>query len=548
MNERPSVAKGLKGVKRFLVGDEDNGIALLTLAIVYFATGRLGLSLGAANQFATLVWLPSGLAVTAVILRGSSLWPAITIGAFLLNLFTGAPVLVAAGISTGNTLEALACVALLKREKVCPHLDSLHDVLVLVLVAAPISALISATCGVGSLLLGRVIAWSAAPVTWSTWWLGDIVSLVLVTPLLLTWSTWPRAIPSRKRLAELSLISVSVVVVGLFVFLGLLRPTHWEYPVNHLIFPLLIWAALRFGPRGATAVTVTFAALAILGTIRGVSPFSTGSLWLRLLFLQSFMGITAATTLILAAIVAERHALEQRKDEFISLASHELRTPLTCLLGYIQLVQSEMAGSDHPLALRMLASMETQAHKLTRLIADLLDLSKIQAGKLTFVEEAVDVDALVREVVEQLQQDSTRHQISIEGSAPGTIVGDRERLGQVLINLLTNAIKYSPQAEQIIVRLTFTTQALKVSVQDFGIGIPRSEQEKIFERFYRVPGEQKQAGSGLGVGLFIAGQVIEHHRGKLWVESLEGQGASFSFSLPRRSPDGGEGNERGRSE
>ncbi|PWT73424.1 MAG: hypothetical protein C5B60_08185 [Chloroflexi bacterium] len=537
MNKRLSRAKGLNGIRRFLAGDDDNGIALLTVAAVYFGTGRLGLSLGAAHGFATLVWLPSGLAVTALFRWGSGLWPAITIGAFLLNLFTGAPLLVAAGIGIGNTLEALVCVALLKREKVCSRLDSLHDVLVLVLLAAPISALISATLGVGSLLLGRVVDWSAAPVTWSTWWLGDMVSLILVAPLLLTWSTLAWAAPSRKRLVELGLISVSVVVVGLFVFLGLLRPTHWQqYPVNHLIYPLLIWAALRFGPRGATAVMATFGALAVIGTLQGISPFSTGSLWLRLLFLQSYIGITAATTLILAAIVAERHALEQRKDEFISLASHELRTPLTCLLGYSQLVQRKIAGSDHPLVLQMLASIETQAQNLARLIADLLDLSKIQAGNLTFAEEAVDVDTLVREVVEQLQQTSVQRQINIEGSAPGVIIGDRGRLSQVVVNLLTNSMKYSPQAEQIIVHLTSTTKDLTVSVQDFGIGIPTSEQQKIFQRFYRVAGEHKQASGGLGVGLFIAHQIIEHHKGKLWVDSTEGQGSTFSFSLPWESP------------
>src|SRR5262249_26722476 len=198
----------------------------------------------------------------------------------------------------------------------------------------------------------------------------------------------------------------------------------------------------------------------------------------------------------------------------------------------------------HPLALRMLASMEAQAQKLARLIADLLDLSRIQAGKLAFAEEAVDVDALVREVVEQLQQTSAQHQISIEGGAPGTIIGDRERLGQVMINLLTNAMKYSPRAEQVIVHLTPTTEGLTVSVQDFGIGIPPSEHRKIFERFYRVAGDHKQAGSGLGVGLFIARQIIEHQKGKLWVKSVEGQGSTFSFSLPWDAPGESEGHTR----
>ncbi len=508
------------------------GVKLLILAAVYVGAGRLGLLLGPMGGFATLVWAPSGLAVAALFLWGFAWWPAITLGAFLVNLLTGAPWYVAVGISIGNTLEALICAALLRRGHVRPALDSLHDVLILALLAAPVSALISATVGVGSLWLGGILAWSLAPTTWSTWWLGDIMSLLLLTPLLLTWSAWPRAPRSRKRLTELGLLSLCVLVIGLFVFLGVLRPHHWDYPTTHLVFPLLIWGALRYGPRGATALIITIASLAIIGTILGVSPFSTGSLWLRLLSLQSYMAIAAATALVLAAIVAERQALEERKDDFIKIASHELRTPLTSLLLQIQMLRRQLAGSDHPPTARALANIEQKAMQLARLVTDLLDLSRIQAGRLTFAEEIVDVDALVREVVEQMRQTSAQHQISIEGSALGTVVGDRDRLSQVVINLLTNAMKYSPQTERIIVHLAATADGPRVSVQDFGAGIPQTEHQKIFERFYRVAEGQYRNTPGLGVGLFITQKIIEHYRGKLWVESGEGQGSTFSFSLP----------------
>ncbi len=504
------------------------GITLLTLTAVYFGTGHFGLSLGAFSGFATLVWLPSAIAVVSLFLWGYRLWPAITLGTFLVDFFAGAPLLVVVGTSIGSTLEAVVCTALLKRERVHTTLDSLHDVLVLVLVAAPISAFISATIGVSSLSLGGSIVWAGAYGTWRAWWLGDVISLLLFLPLLLTWSTWSRMAPSYKHLIELGLLSMFILVVGLFVFLGPVYP-HQKY----LVFPPLTWAALRFGPRGATAALAAFSGLAIVGTILDVSPFSTGSLGERLFFLQGFMVITAVTTLILAAVMAERRALEQRKDEFISMASHELRTPLTCLHGYTQLLQRQLASSDHPYALQALATMETQTRRLSRLITDLLDLSKIQAGKLTFTEETVDMDALVREVAEQLQQTTTQHQITIEGNISGTIVGDRERLGQVLDNLLANAIKYSPQAERIIIHLASTAKYLTVSVQDFGIGIPTAEQEKIFERFYRGTGKNRQTASGLGIGLPIAHQIVEHYEGKLWVESVEGQGSTFSFSLPR---------------
>jgi len=508
------------------------GITLLTLTAVYFSTGHFGLLLGAFSGFATLIWLPSGIAVASLFLWGSRLWPAITLGTFLVDLFAGASPLVATGTSVGSTLEALVCTAILRRERVHPELDSLHDILVLVLMAAPISAFISAMTGVSSLLLGGSIVWSSVYGTWSAWWLGDVISLLQLTPLLLTWSTWPQATLSSKRLIELGLLSVFILAVGLFVFLGLPHLNQKGDPITYLVFPPLTWAALRFGPRSATSAFTAFSGLAIVGTILGVSPFSTGSLGERLFFLQGFMAITAVTALILAAMMAERRVLEQRKDEFISMASHELRTPLTCLQGYTQLLHRQLAGSDHPRALHALATIETQTKQLSRLITDLLDLSKIQAGKLTFTEETVDMDTLVREVAEQLQQTSTQHQINIEGNTSGTIVGDQERLGQVLNNLLTNAIKYSPEAERIIIHLTSTAKHLTVSIQDFGIGIPTTEQEKVFERFYRVAGKHRQTTAGLGIGLSIAHQIIEHYEGKLWVESLEGRGSTFSFSLP----------------
>jgi signal transduction histidine kinase len=402
----------------------------------------------------------------------------------------------------------------------------------------PLSALISATIGVSSLFLGKVIAFSSYYPTWLAWWVGDMISILILTSFLLTWSTWPREKVSGKRLAEMAILTLFVLAVGLIVFLGLLQPDQRTYPLTYLVFPPLIWAALRFGPRGVISAIFALSSLAIVGTIQGVAPFSTGEvsstgdLSESLLLLQSFMGIIAITSMILAAVVAERRALEQRKDEFIRMASHELKTPLTSVQAYTELLHMKFAELGNPEALRYLAKMATQIDKLSRLIADLLDLSKMQVGKVAFAEEVVDVEALIREVVENLQYTAARHQISIEGTAQREIVGDKERLGQVLINLITNAVKYSPSADRIIVHLTPTQETLTVSIQDFGIGIPKAHQEKVFERFYRVSSDRDRTYPGLGIGLYLAHQIIERHGGKMWVESVEGQGSTFSFSLP----------------
>jgi integral membrane sensor domain MASE1 len=197
---------------------------IVILFAIYFGTARFGLSLDAVSRFATLVWFPSGLAVAALLLFGYHLWPGILIAAFLVNLFNGAPLFVALGIGIGNTLEALVGTYLLKRNKFSHTVDHLREVLVLVLLAVPLSALISATFGVSSLLLGKVIAFSSYYPTWSAWWIEDMISILILTPFLLTWSTWSRGKVSVKRMAEIAILAVFVLAVGLIVFLGLLHP------------------------------------------------------------------------------------------------------------------------------------------------------------------------------------------------------------------------------------------------------------------------------------------------------------------------------------
>lgn len=179
-----------------------------------------------------------------------------------------------------------------------------------------------------------------------------------------------------------------------------------------------------------------------------------------------------------------------------------------------------------------LTRMDTQINKLIKLITDLLDLSKMQAEKMVFVEEPFDVDALVSETIKNIQQTTPRHHIKLHGHVGRTIVGDKDRLGQVLTNLITNAVKYSPRTDTVIVTLSATSKQLTVCVQDFGIGIPKHHHAKVFERFYRVYANKDTTYPGLGIGLYVAHEIVTRHKGTIWVESTEGQGSTFSFSLP----------------
>ena len=199
---------------------------------------------------------------------------------------------------------------------------------------------------------------------------------------------------------------------------------------------------------------------------------------------------------------------------------------------YTQVLQKQFAKRGEESLSSFLAKMDAQLNKLTLLIRDLLNVTKIEHGQLAFQEEAFDLNELVRETVEQIQMTTPKHTISIEGSIPRPVWGDVDRIGQVLTNLLSNAVKYSPQANSIIVRLTSEQDRAVVSIQDFGIGIDREHQGNIFNRFYRVSDPEEKTYPGLGIGLYISHEIIKRHGGDLTVVSEKGKGSLFRFALP----------------
>lgn len=229
--------------------------------------------------------------------------------------------------------------------------------------------------------------------------------------------------------------------------------------------------------------------------------------------------------------ITERKRLEQRKDEFIGIASHELKTPLTSIKGYTQILERIIEELGNERAKMLLSKTNTYVNRLNSLIGDLLDVSKIQAGKLQLNKEHFDFHDLVKDVIEGLQQTSTTHTILCENCIHAHIYGDKHRLEQVFTNLLTNAIKYSPKADKVIVNIQAEKDIIKVSVTDFGVGIPKKDQNKLFQRFYRVEKMSRQF-SGLGIGLYISAEIVARHKGQIWVESKEKQGSTFFFTLP----------------
>lgn len=303
----------------------DLGTSVL-LAVLYAGVARLGLMLDAVSGFATLVWPPSGIALAAVLLLGRRVWPGIAAGALAVNLWVGAPLWVALGISTGNTLEALAGAWILERLGFSRDVDRVRDALALIVPAALGSTLISATVGVASLGAGGVIPWARAAHTWQAWWLGDLIGDLVVAPLLLAWSANLRIRPRGRELLEALGLAGALVAVSAFVFGG--RAEAAPLRQAFLLLPLSIWAALRFGQRGGTIATFAAATFAIWGTVEGLGPFVRDSLSDSLIALQAFLAAVAVTTLLLGAAVLERRRAVEARDELIAIVSHDLKGPL----------------------------------------------------------------------------------------------------------------------------------------------------------------------------------------------------------------------------
>jgi PAS domain S-box-containing protein len=230
---------------------------------------------------------------------------------------------------------------------------------------------------------------------------------------------------------------------------------------------------------------------------------------------------------------------EQRRNEFIKMASHELKTPVTSVKGYVQLLldmfKDQKAGnkslSDESVQ-KALSTIDRQINKLTRLMSELLDLSRIDSGRLELNMLDFNLNEVVSETLQEMQHGNA-HNILVRYDGEYVVHGDRDRISQVISNLLTNAIKYSPNATTVDVSLhQMDDQNVCVTVRDYGIGIDKKDQDKIFERFYRVQGWSEQTYPGFGIGLFIASQIIHRHQGTISVTSEKGKGSTFSVSLP----------------
>ncbi|HEX6950945.1 MAG TPA: MASE1 domain-containing protein [Nitrospira sp.] len=543
-------------------------ILLCGLAAGYVLAGKLGLQLAIFHPSATPLWPPTGISLAAFLLLGYWVWPAIFLGALVVNITTAGSIASSLAIATGNTFEGLVGAFLVNHLANGRKLFSQQgDTLKFVLLAALISTTVSATFGVTSLSLGRYADWESYGAIWMTWWLGDAVGALIVTPAIMLWASEPAQNWGRSRLLEIGFSITLLCFVTWIVFQSSQARTGPNYPLAFLTLSILIWVAVRLGPRETVTAILLCAGIAIWGTLRGSGPFARINQHESLLLLQAFIAVIAVTALVLAVGVAERRRAEQDLDElnqtlerriqdrtstlqatveqlqefdrlksaFVGVVSHELRTPLTSIKSLSENLQEELAGPLNEKQKHYASRIQFNADRLTRMLNELLDLSKIEAGKLELRPMVLSLHDLLADLAEVFQPIAQRKSIMMDVAPMESlpkIRADRDKLYEVLANLLENAIKFTPPGGRVHVSAqVLDDRYINMNVSDTGCGISEEHLPKIFDKFYRA-----QAGSGhvagSGLGLAIAKGLIELHGGTVAVESTAGEGSHFSFTLP----------------
>lgn len=624
--------------------------ALLGAALTgaYIGAAKLGLNLDVSHGVITPVWAPSGIALAALLILGIRYWPAVALGAFVANATGEASLGVAAGITVGNTLAAVAGVVLVRMLGFSIALDRVRSVLALVVGGALASTAISATNGVTVVTLAGATEDSYGS-AWLLWWFGDAIGVLMVAPALLVAFASRRSRPAKTWLLEALALVAALAAVSAIVFLA----GAWRYP--YLIFPFLLWAALRFRQAGAALAALLVGAIGTWGAIEGTIPIGADTATGRVQTAQALFALVAVSLLVVGATLAEREAAriallqsasrlgeaqalahvgswewdirrdvvtwsdelyrifgrspasgpvtygtyldnlhpddrefvdqavrrayrdrepfafehrivrpdgaerivasrgriildgaeavsmvgtaqdvtEQRqadrlREDILSAVSHELRTPLTSVLGFALTLERRRKELPDEAVEATVVELTRAARRLERLLGDLLDVERLRRGLVVVSREPTDVLALVETAVASCPLDG-RH-VGISG-APLQAEVDAPKLERIVENLVMNAVRHTPAASAIRVRLDVEEDDLLLVVEDEGPGVANEFKEAVFETFNRGA-NMLSVTPGTGIGLSLVARFAALHGGHAWVEDAPGGGASFRVRLP----------------
>jgi len=562
--------------------------ALIGVAALYVLAGQAGLSLVSRAGGVTL-WPASGLALGLMLLFGRWIWPGIFLGAFVTSaaahwgaesefaLASGAM-----GAALSNTLESFAACWLMERFAGGQAGFEQPQTVFRFLVVAVCTPAMSAILGVAVLSAVGLESWAVFGANWLGWWLGHLVSIVVLTPVLLvckemSFPKWSR----RKWIDAVALLSV-LIMVPFSIFGAWFTTIEAAYPLKFLAAPVLLWSAFRFGARGAAGSVLVLSALAIVETIGTARPGA--AVTQDLLLLQIFMAVMGGMSLIVAADVAQRkgaeegraacevryqelyHAdveerrrseaalkasketldrlnreLEQRVQDrtaqlqalnkeleaFAFSVSHDLRAPLRSIRGFSEVVLERYSQQIDPRGQEFLRRACESSQHMDSLIEDLLKLSRVTRAELNW--QAVNLSALAAKIANELQQSEPEREVEFVIAPDLRASGDEHLLQIALNNLLRNAWKFTGKRQKARIEVG-AAQDKAFFVRDNGAGFPMEYAQKLFGVFQRLHSNDDFPGTG--VGLATVQRIINRHGGRVWATGVVDEGATFYFSLP----------------
>jgi len=520
--------------------------AFVGLTLVYFLAGKLGLKLAFLHASASPVWPPAGVALGALLLLGYRTWPAIFVGAFLVNVTTAGNFGTSLAIGTGNTMEALCGAWLVNR--FAAGLDVFErskNVFKFAFVAVA-SAVVSPTIGLTSLAVAGFADWARYGAIWMTWWLGDAAGDLIFAPLVILWGIRPRWRWSGKKDLEVGLLLLLLMLLGEAVFGGWFPISAKNYPIAFICGPVVIWLAFRMSQRETATGIFILSAIAIWGTLHNFGPFVMETENQSLLILQTATAVLAITALALAAAMTERRRAEEAltkekslvesanrtKENFLAMLSHELRTPLTPVVAGLETLSNQRARNEEEKS--VLEMIRRNIEVETHLIDDLLDVTRISKGKLDLKFATLDAHKAVLNVVEICRSEAGAKRIRVNVALRAVdhyVRADEARFQQMIWNLLKNAIKFSrEEGEVTISSANESLHQLTITVQDNGVGIASGPIDRIFDPFEQAGGSLQQRFGGLGLGLAISKSVAQAHNATLIAKS-EGVDCGSTFSV-----------------
>jgi signal transduction histidine kinase len=490
--------------------------------LLYFATAKVGLEYTVIGQTVTLLWLPSGIALVAVLIGGYRLWPGIALGALIANAGTGVPVITLSVITLGDTLEPLFGALLLRRwNNFSLALDRVSDVLALILLAAFGSTIVGATFGTLGLIVGEEITFADFGLTWLAWWLGDGMGVLVISPVLLAGFSMAGALPTRfssKKALEAFVLIITLTVVGQTIF-GNPKFAGLDYfPVSLAIFPFVIWSALRFGTIGAATVALLTSLLAISGTVQGTGPFAGNSSMNSLFLWCLFADLMAITGLILAAVdsgrkqavaalrvsneildsqvqertgellqanlelhaaLAERWRLQmemnQISEERQKMIGQELHDGLGQQLTGIAFLVSSLSDTLGAKA----APEEPIMNQVKNLLCEAMSVIRsLSRGLYPVALETGGLSSALQHLAEYAQMTSgveCTHRVTAS-----TIIVDKAialNLYRIAQEAVCNSLRHS-QAQRIEIKLSEAGEQYMLSIEDNGIGLPDQSKNK----------------------------------------------------------------------